>query len=574
MKNLSFFVLFFSGISLYAQDYGNLSGGFESNFKWYNNDPKTGEFIDTNFPGTDEHVRSNNYLKLDYTYKKWSAGIQAESYLPMPLVGFSPKYDDSGISTFYAEYQSKKLKVTAGYFYEQFGSGLILRSWEDRQLGINNALLGGRIVYRPTKDLKFTGLYGRQKEGFYFSNVEVSFNSGIKNTPPEISKGQIFGFDSEIDLTDILKVESYSLGLGLSYVGRYEETKIENPNFEELTNAFSGRLDFSKNSFYASAEYVAKTEDAIVEARTINNEFVKPGNALLLNLGYVAQGLGVNATLRRMENMSFFSEREAQGNLFNQNIVNFIPALTKQHDYLLTNIYVYQAQPSVVLNAANNLAKAGEIGGQFDIFYNFKEESALGGKYGAKLAMNASYWANLDGDYDFADHDYEVDYFGFGRKYFSDISLEIRKKLSESWSTIFTYVNQYYNKKYIEERSGVIETNIAVAEATYIINEKQSVRLVGQHLWTQDDHKNWGGATLEFNANHNLSFYMSDIYNYGNDVKEERIHYYNLGGSFTKGAHRFSLNYGRQRGGVVCVGGVCRYVPESTGLSASISISF
>lgn len=556
MKNYIFFVLLFSGTFLFAQDYGYFSGGFESNFKWYNNDSKTGEFIDTNFPGTDEHVRSNNYLKLDYTYKKWSAGIQLESYLPKPLVGFSPKYDDTGLSTFYAEYQSKKLKITGGYFYEQFGSGLILRSWEDRQLGINNALMGGRIVYRPTNDIKLTGLYGKQKEAF------------------ELSEGQIFGFDSEIGLSDIFNAENYSLGLGLSYVGRYEETDIENPNFDELTNAFSGRLDFSKNSFYASAKYVAKTEDAIVETHTINNDLVKPGNALLLNFGYVAQGLGVNATLRRMENMSFFSDRKAQGNLFNQNIVNFIPALTKQHDYLLTNIYVYQAQPSVVLNVANDLAKAGEIGGQFDIYYNFKEESALGGKYGTKLALNAAYWANLSGDYDLVNHDYEVDYFGFGRKYFSDISLEVRKKLSEDWSTIFTYVNQYYNKKYIEERSGTIETNIAVAEATYILNEKQSVRLVGQHLWTEDDHKNWGGGTLEFNASHKLSFYVSDIYNYGNEIQEDRIHYYNVGGSFTKGANRFSLNYGRQRGGVVCVGGVCRYVPESTGLSASISISF
>lgn len=281
-----------------------------------------------------------------------------------------------------------------------------------------------------------------------------------------------------------------------------------------------------------------------------------------MNFGYASQGLGINATLRRMENMSFFSDREAQGNLFNQNIVNFIPALTKQHDYLLTNIYVYQAQPSVVLNDASNLAKAGEIGGQFDIYYNLNQGTALGGKYGTELAMNTSYWANLSGDYDFVDHDYEVDYLGFG------------KKLSDNWSTIFTYVNQYYNKKYIEERSGIIETNIAVAEATYIINEKQSVHLVGQHLWTQDDHQDWGGGTLEFNASHKLSFYVSDVYNYGNDIKEERIHYYNVGGSFTKGANRFSLNYGRQRGGVVCVGGVCRYVPESTGLSASISISF
>ncbi|WGU71571.1 DUF6029 family protein [Capnocytophaga canimorsus] len=37
--------------------------------------------------------------------------------------------------------------MTAGHFYEQFGSGLALRLWEDRALGINNALFGGRIKW-------------------------------------------------------------------------------------------------------------------------------------------------------------------------------------------------------------------------------------------------------------------------------------------------------------------------------------------------------------------------------------------------------------------------------------------
>ncbi|HET8809326.1 MAG TPA: DUF6029 family protein [Flavobacteriaceae bacterium] len=564
MKKISLFVFLVSSIA-FAQDYGYLSGGFESNFKWYNDDPETGAFFDEENPGSDEHVRSNNYLKLDYTYKNWSAGVQLESYLPMPLLNYSPKYDDTGLSTFYAEYRSEKLKITAGYFYEQFGSGLILRAWEDRQLGINNALRGGRIVYRPTNNIMLTGLYGQQKEGF------------------DVSEGHIFGFDTEIDMADIAKFKKFSLGLGASYVGRYQEADIEKPNFEELTNAFSGRLDFSKNSFYAAAEYVYKIEDAIVVRHQVNNNLVKPGNALLFNFGYAAQGLGINATLRRLENMDFFSDREAAGNDFNMNIVNYLPALTKQHDYLLTNIYVYQAQPRVYLGS--NVLKAGEIGGQFDVYYRFKEGSSLGGKYGAKIALNASYWANLGGEYDYLNQDYSAEFFGFGEKYFSDINVEVRKQLSKNWKTIFTYVNQYYNKRYIEETHDIIKTNIGVAEVNHTLNEKQSLRLVAQHLWGKGDDgaanytTNWAGATLEFNVNQQLSFYVSDIYNYTNDnphpdVDTENIHYYNVGGSFTKGPHRLSLNYGRQRGGVVCVGGVCRYVPPSTGLSVNLSIVF
>lgn len=560
MKKLIIFFGLLGCITVQAQDKGYFSGGFESNFKWYNDDVKTGDFPE------EEHVRSNNYLKLDYTYNKWAAGIQFESYLPQPLLSYSPTLDDTGVGTFYAEYRGENLRITAGHFYEQFGSGLILRSWEDRQLGLNNALRGGRIIYNIANSVELTALYGQQREGF------------------KVSDGHIFGFDAEIDLTDLLKKESFDLGLGLSYVGRYEEIDSlplnREPNFEELTNAFSGRLDFYKDNFYASAEYVFKTEDAIVERipgqeATINNTFIEPGNAVLLNLGYTNVGLGMNATFRRMENMSFYSERKSFGDLENPNIntVNYIPALTKQHDYLLSNIYVYQAQPSITLFRPD-LQKVGEIGGQFDLYYTFKENSALGGEYGTDLAFNASYYANLKGDFDSANRDYQVDFLGFGDKYFSDISIEIKKQLGSKWKTIFTYINQYYNKKLVEETTGIVKTNIGIAEATYKINETRSLRFVAQHLWTEDDKKNWAAGVVEFNLNPRISVFVSDMYNYGNDNENHQIHFYSVGGSFTKGAARVAVNYGRQRGGVVCVGGVCRVVPESTGLSVDLSFAF
>ena len=71
--------------------------------------------------------------------------------------------------------------------------------------------------------------------------------------------------------------------------------------------------------------------------------------------------------------------------------------------------------------------------------------------------------------------------------------------------------------------------------------------------------------------NNNFNLFISDIWNYGN---EEKLHYYNLGGSYSKGSSRLGFNYGRQRGGLVCVGGVCRFVPESNGFNLSLSHSF
>jgi len=550
MKKIVLFLVFLFSIIAFAQEKFKIRGGLESNSQWYLNDKKTGDFAYEN------PFRSNNYIFLTSNYKNWQAGLQAEAYQPDALLNYNPGYKGTKVATYYLQYKNKKIDLVAGYFYEQFGSGLILRSWEDRTLGINNALRGGKIVFRPSESINLTGLYGKQRSGFTVAN------------------STIFGFDTDISLNQLFNIESNDLTVGCSYVGRDEITEVENPIFPSRTDAFSGRINYSNKSYYFSSEYDYKSKDAIVEANSLQESFIKPGNAFLLNIGYSEKGLGIDATFRRLENMSFFSERKAKGNQYNDRIMNFIPALTKQHHSSLSNIYVYQAQPSVSM-PDYTLLKAGEIGGQIDFFYNFKKETALGGKYGTKVAFNTSNWFNLDGDFSIVNpRDYNTKIIGFGQKYFSDYNFEIIKKWNNKWASNISYINQYYNKKMIEETYGVVKTNIVAADATYKLNTKKSVRLELEHLWADTDKKNWMAGTLEYFHNSKFSFYCSNVYNYGNDDFEKRIHYYNIGGSYNKGASRLQLNYGRQRGGLVCVGGVCRQLPESTGVSISLSTSF
>ncbi|WP_274475308.1 DUF6029 family protein [Mangrovimonas aestuarii] len=540
-----------------AQIVDGLSVGFEGNGQWYNDDKKTGPFTDDIW-GPDDQIRSNTYLKIDYNFlDNWFVGMQAESYLPHALVNYSPDLDGVGLGLYYGGYRSEKLEVTAGYFYEQFGSGLALRSWENRQLGLNNALRGGRVKYTPTDNFELTALYARQREGF------------------DVSEGDIYGLNSRYDISKLFKWETSSLAFGASYVGRDQKSPFEDSNFDDLTNVFSGRADFIHKNFHTNIEYVNKSEDGVLFGQGISNDLISAGNAFLINAGYSQRGLGIETTVRRMQNMSFYSEREANSieNEYNQDVMNYLPALTKQHDYALTNIYVYQAQPGFIFLGPNHI-EYGEIGGQIDVYYTIKKGSALGGKYGTKLAFNASYWANLRGEFDLQSYNISTDLLGFGEKYFSDINIEIRKKWSKSWSTIATYVNQYYNKKYIEDRAGQIKTDIATLEGTYKMGKGRSLRLEGQHLWTKEDKKNWAAATVEYNFNSTYGIYVTDSYNYGNDNEDNRIHYYNVGGRFTKGATRIALNYGRQRGGLVCVGGVCRFVPETTGLTLNVSTAF
>ena len=129
-------------------------------------------------------------------------------------------------------------------------------------------------------------------------------------------------------------------------------------------------------------------------------------------------------TFRRLENMTLYSEISAAGNEFNESIVNYLPALTKQHDYSLTNLYVYAAQPDVNFYV-EDLTKAGEIGFQTDLYYSFKKESFFGGKYGTSIAANFSLWNNLGGKYDFLNQSYKTDFLSFGEKYFSELSFDI-----------------------------------------------------------------------------------------------------------------------------------------------------
>ncbi len=547
MKKLLLLSFIFSSFFSFSQENQNLSIGFESNSQYYLDDSKTGDFTETN------RFRSNNYLKIDYTLNHFYFGVQLESYEPKALLNYSPDLNKTDLGLYYTGYKTEKLDITVGHFYDQFGSGLILRSWEDRQLGINNALKGIRVKYSPTNYIELTSLYGNQRKGFDTSN------------------GAIYGFDTDVNISDAFQLENSFLNVGFSYVGRTQDNSITAYQFNHLTNSFATRLDYSKGNFYSSVEYVAKEKDAIIISGQTKN--AKKGSAYLLNFGYAKKGLGIDATFRRLENMNFYSEREASGNIYNQSIINYLPALTKQHDYSLTNIYVYQAQPQVSFQDPT-LMKSGEIGGQIDLFYSLKKGTALGGKYGAKIAINTSYWSGLKGDYDYANTNYDTSFLGFGENYFSDFSIEVRKKWSKQWNSIFYYVNQSYNKRYIEETFGKVTTNIVVGEATYKLGKGKSLRFEAQHLWTKDDKKNWVGSTVEFNVSSQLAFYINDMYNYGNADASKKIHYYNVGGSYIYNAHRFALNYGRQRGGLLCVGGVCRYVAESTGISASVIMSF
>jgi hypothetical protein len=534
---------------LKAQDSGNFYGGFESNAQWLQDDKGIG------FDAPEDQFRANNYFTLNYNYGKFTAGIQYEAYLPLALLGYAPNLEGNGIGTYYLNFKHETLDITAGYLYEQFGSGLILRFWEDRQLGLNNALKGVRILFSPTDFIHLKGVYGEQRNGF------------------ETSAGVTQGLDATIDLGQLLEIDDLFLDIAGSYVAR-QQNNLGNPRIPSTVGAYSGRIELLYKNFTAGFEAIHKEPDVLVNEGVItNNQNLYKGSAVLLNLGYSQRGLGLNAALRRIENFSFYADRLAEGNQFNQELINYVPSLTRQHDYLLSNIYVYNPQSRLVLQDFQQ--QAGEMGTQIDAFYTFDRETPLGGKYGTKVSMNFSYWSGLDAVYDVENNGYKSEFIGFdGDRYFREFTTEIRKRWNENLSGIYSYTNVIIDKG-ITDGSPLgfddIHANIGVIEHTYRFGGGKALRFEIQHLWTNDDRKNWAASLLEYNFSPRVGVYIADSWNYGG---EDKIHYYNFGGSYTKGITRVAVNYGRQRGGLICVGGVCRFVPENTGFSINLAVSF
>ena len=535
-----------------ANTTGHLSGSFESYTQYYKDDNAINAAAPAN------NIGSNNFLKLDYTYKQFVAGIQYESYLPSVLnyVSTNPAVSLSGsqIANKYFKYIDKKFTVQVGDFYEQFGSGLIFRSWENRPIGINNSLEGVNFFIQPTDFLKIKALSGRTRK-FDFTTANVTFG---------YSNSNVTGADAEIDLSQWVNkkdaINPVNLTIGGSYVNRYEGgyTGPIN-NYPQSVTAYSRRLNFDVSNYSFNVEYVTKGADP----HAINLDNMATGKALLVNTSYTKNNFGITVSGRALSNMDFRSEREVDKANANQLMVNYLPTLTKQQDFLTSNIYVYSTQ---ALN---------ESGFQSDLFYNFKEGTKLGGKYGMKLSANFSYYGGLKSSDDLLSVG--------SQSYYHDFNIELKKKWSKKLETILAYQNIYYNKTALQNPGADVYSDIFVLSNLYKYAPKKSFRFVLEHLATKQDGGNWAAGIAEFSFAPSYSFYLSDLWNYttrgvdyygaSNGITES-VHYFNIGGSIAKNSSRFSLSYGRQRAGLLCIGGVCRYVPASFGFTASLTTNF
>ena len=109
---------------------------------------------------------------------------------------------------------------------------------------------------------------------------------------------------------------------------------------------------------------------------------------------------------------------------------------------------------------------------------------------------------------------------------------------------------------------------------TYKINNTNAIKLEYQQLFTKQDNGDWLQFMLEYTVAPKYFVTINDQYNYGNSDKDRRFHYPTVSAGYTNGSNRLTASYGKQREGILCVGGVCRNVPASNGLTITLTSSF
>ena len=517
-------------------------GNFQIDAQYYLEDSTIGA------PVVPEKVLSNGFGNLTFTRGNFGAGIRYESYLN-PMLGFDTRYKGSGITYRYANYTVEDLNVTIGNFYEQFGSGLIFRSYEERGLGLDNAMDGILLRYAPFNGVQLKGFIAQQR--FYFDKA-----------------GLVRGFDAEVALSDAIKSmneDKTRVTFGFAVVSKYQSDENELYKLPENVLAFAPRVRITRGNFGLYSEYAYKYNDPSAINATAQNPIgiYKPGQGMYLNGTYTKKGLGVSLSGKFIDNMSFRSDRDAIVNDLN---LSYLPALTRQQTYRLATLYPYASQPN------------GEVGYQGDIFYNFKQGSTLGGKYGTGISLNYSRANGLDTTNTNDEQGYESKFFKMGpEKYFEEVNVEVQKKVNKDLKLIVTYIYQLYDEgvvKGLGTSFGKVYANIGIVEMQLKLSKTHSMRAELQHLYTEQDKQNWMMALVEYTISPHWFVAAFDEYNYGNDDVGQRLHYPNVSMGYNRGANRITLGYGKQREGLLCVGGVCRQVPASNGFSVSVTSSF
>ncbi|TVQ47634.1 MAG: hypothetical protein EA362_06475 [Saprospirales bacterium] len=546
MKSLKIlFLILFSSFSVIQitdaqSDGGRLFGNLEMNANFYMRDSAIGA---DNTPQYDNQLFGvDAWLTLNYSNWGFDFGLRFDMFHNSALLNPTGSYNDQGIGRWYIHRRIDDLSITAGYIYDQIGSGVIFRAYEERPLLIDNALFGVRLAYNLTPDWTVRAFTGRQKRQFdtYGSVIRGLAIDGFYQTSSERPISFAPGFGVVARTLDNNTVDRL-----VNTLRFYTPMDREGIDITYNTYAFSlyNMLTAGPISWYVEAAY--KTPELIFDPFALREDGLggmtqgklvqESGTVFYSTLSYSASGWGITLEGKRTEYFSFRTDPQLELN-FGQ--INFLPPMSRQNTYRLTTRYVPATQ------------ELGELALQADVRYSPNRTWGFVGNF-----------ANIT----------DLD----GNDLYREYLLEVRYRYQRKWTLTGGVQRQEYNQDRFEGKpqAPIVETLTPFVEFLYRIDRRRSLKLEAQYMDTQQDFGSWLFLGAEYSIAPRWIFSGSLMYN-SDPVLTDEILYPTLSVVYNTGANRFSLSYVKQVEGVVCTGGICRLEPAFSGVKFTLNSNF
>ncbi len=293
-----------------------------------------------------------NWLNLDYNKNIFSAGLRFEVFQPNdpdPSISRGKvKYADIAYKYIGVDIGDVEegLNITVGNFYKLFGRGLVLKSYEDRNIRIDNNLIGVKV------EANYAG----------FTLAALSGSAANSNN---LREDILHAVDLQYGTLDLVK-------LGTTFASNL-------PSIEEAarTTLASFRIQPSYWNFDGYAEYGVKSNED-VQSQVFNDDEWKIGEAFYGSLNFYYDVFSIVGEYKYYDNYAFTSN---DGTIF----YNTAPSLRKEYTYMLLNRH-----PSP-------LDQSNEEGYAVEINFNVSDETSLIANYGITNTLpNSSYYQRVN----------------------------------------------------------------------------------------------------------------------------------------------------------------------------------
>ncbi len=531
-----------------------LNGNFQTNTQFFDRDDAIGA---NTLVYRKQKSSNESWLFTKLNYGDWNFSLRYDLFNNSPLLNPQGAYSNQGLAFYQISKDIDNLNITVGHFYDQFGSGSLFRSYEDRNIGIDYAIRGARLKYNFNDKIYLKAFTGQQR-----GDIENRFG---------VFEDRIQGLNLEGDF-NLLKNKKLKFLPGASVVNKTHSEKTMNRVAAEInsykniddrfanpkynTFGFNAYATLNYGNFTLNGEYCHKTLDLIRDLSLLFRN--RGGDVYYGTLSYGVSGInnkwlksfGANIQYKKIDKFEFRINPYAS-NL--DGFISYLPSITRANTYRLLARYTAVVQT------------IGDEAIQGDVTFGISENTNLNFNYSnvRSLAFNG-------------------DAAGKPIQLFEELYAQIEHTFNKKWKGKFGLQKIFYNQERYEFKPGAINvtTFTPFTELTFKYQRKKSFRFEFQYLETKQDLGSFLNAVLEWNIAPKYSFSITDMINTkpyrspGSSIPNRVIHYPTVFASYTLKASVFTLAYIKQVQGVNCTGGICRVEPAFSGIRFTMNSNF